>query len=230
MHIKEAWSLYLDHFLSILLIGCTIVFPLQVVSFTFSSYNFTLFGLSGETIVSGTVIQLFLLNIMQIPFIYLASRICSYKEVNYKKMYGTFVMLLVPVCIMNVYYMFSVLVGTILLVIPGIFMFILAFIFPYVVVLENKNGFELFKRTYRIGRSGFIDMIVIMFIFLSLNVLVWSITSNGIIWFNFHTDFITIILIRLLINGLILPFFIFVVTLNYFDWQEDNEKDRQVFN
>lgn len=225
MHIKEAWSLYMDHFLTILLICCTIVFPLQIASFTFSSNNFLLFGSNWGAVVSGTIIQLFILNIMQIPFISLASKVCTYQEFKIKGIYSKFVMMLVPVCIMNVYYIISVLGGTVLFVIPGIFMVILAFIFPYVSIIEDENGMDLFKRTYRIGRSGFIDMIVIMFIFLCLNLLVWSLSSNGILWFNLETNFITFILLRLTINGLILPFFIFVVTLNYFDWQEDAETD-----
>ncbi|GGK09332.1 hypothetical protein GCM10007063_34730 [Lentibacillus kapialis] len=64
-----------------------------------------------------------------------------------------------------------------------------------------------------------------MFIFLCLNVLVWSVSSNIILWFNLDTGFITFLIIRFVINGFILPLMVFVVTLNYFDWQEESGTD-----
>lgn len=227
MHLKRALSIYLDHFLIILLLFITIVFPLQLVAFTFSSQSFTLFGFSISSIIISTVIQLFILNIVQVPFVYLASKICSDQEVKIGKLYSTFVMMIVPVSIMNIYYFVSIMIGTALFIIPGVFMFILAFLFPYVAIHEKTSGMELYKKTYRIGRLGFIDMIVLVFIIVCLNALTWSMSTNGLRYFDLHNDFLTILLLRQLINGFILPYFVIVVTLNYYDWDTERKKEIQ---
>src|SRR5699024_12003889 len=160
MHLKEAWTLYLDNFLSILFIAVMIVFPVQLVALTFSSLSFSMLCSTRISVVVSMTNQIFLLNLMQIPFVDLASRVITVQKVNLRGIFGNFIMLLVPVCILNFYFILCILAGAVLLIIPGIFMLILMFIFPYVAVNDKKIGMDLFKQMYWIGRSGCVDMAV----------------------------------------------------------------------
>src|SRR5699024_9526326 len=223
MHLKEAWTLYLDNFLSILFIAVMIVFPVQLVALTFSSLSFSMLCSTRISVVVSMTNQIFLLNLMQIPFVDLASRVITVQKVNLRGIFGNFIMLLVPVCILNFYFILCILAGAVLLIIPGIFMLILMFIFPYVAVNDKKIGMDLFKQMYWIGRSGCVDMAIILFIFICFNTLIWALTTNGVAWLNM-TSFGALIALRLTLNSLLFPLFVFVVSLNYQDWKEETKK------
>ncbi|WP_217589269.1 hypothetical protein [Lentibacillus saliphilus] len=229
MHIKKALSLYLNNILVVVLVSMTIVFPLQLATYTFTSIILALLGLNTGSIIINIIIQLFLLNMMQIPFIYIAAQAYKEEKVNLLKVYSTFVMNLVPVFIMNVYYLLCILAGLPLLILPGIFMLILFCIVPYTKVIEQKDGMAWFKQTYQIGRSGVIDILILIFMLVCFNLLVWSLFSKGLYWIDPNMKLNSILLFRLLINSMIVPFFVFVVTMNYFDWQEDSRSKRDAF-
>lgn len=224
MYIRKALSLYSNHFLSILLIGILIGFPLQVVSYTFSSFGSALFEASISSMILSVVIQLFIFNLMQIPLITLAEQVQDDGKVNYLEIIKNFVMLLVPVSIMNLYILVCVLIGLPLFILPGIFMLVLFLLFPYTQIIEKKSGFNLFKKVYYIGRSSFVDMLIISIMFICFYIIVWTLTSNGLFWFDSNMDFGLFLLLRLIINYLILPIGVFVIAMNYYDWKYDSEQ------
>lgn len=224
MYIRKALSLYSNHFLSILLIGILIGFPLQVVSYTFSSFGSALFKVPISSIILSVVIQLFIFNLMQIPLITLAEQVQDDGKVNYLEIIKNFVMLLVPVSIMNLYILVCVLIGLPLFILPGIFMLVLFLLFPYTQIIEKKSGFNLFKKVYYIGRSSFVDMLIISIMFICFYIIVWTLTSNGLFWFDSNMDFGLFLLLRLIINYLILPIGVFVISMNYYDWKYDSEQ------
>lgn len=141
-----------------------------------------------------------------------------------QELYRNFALLIVPVSIMNVYYMLTVSAGTILLILPGIFMLILTFLYPYVAIIDQRQGVSLFQRTYWIGREHAVDMGLIMFTFFCLNVLAGALSEYAIAWFGLST-FASLIIFHLVINALVLPYFVFAVTLSYFEWSEESVKN-----
>ncbi|WP_280771165.1 hypothetical protein [Salipaludibacillus daqingensis] len=218
-YLNEAFSLYLSRFHHILFITLVIGLPLQfgeyfltVFVFVFFDYlGLTLIGTIGMFIVAGVGVIL-----IQIPYIWIASHSIINEEVDLRYALLLFIKCFVPIGFLSTLYLTGVLPGTLLLIVPGIIFLTFAIFYPYVKIIDNLKGKKAIKKMFEISKNHCIQMILILIVFISANMLIWF----GLSWttMQFTTDLITFIILRMLLNVFMVPLFVFVMTLHYYEW------------
>ncbi|MDR6227037.1 hypothetical protein [Desmospora profundinema] len=132
MTIKDAFGFYISHLGKILTVAITLVFPIQLFCFIFSMIVSLFYDYYG---IFGAVFNMFLfltcLFLSQVPFIQLMFQDVLEGEVELKQLYKRFFQLFFPVLMMSILFGIAVVIGLTFLIIPGIILFLVLFLFPY---------------------------------------------------------------------------------------------------
>lgn len=123
---------------------------------------------------------------------------------------------LFPVYIMSVIYAFFVMTGLFFLIIPGLIIMILFYLFPYVSAVEGLSGWQGFKRSLEVGKSNFFKLMGVVLLFA---VIEWIFEFGALLGSVFiTTHFFTIALVQIGLNTLFIPFYTFVISGYFLDW------------
>jgi len=163
---QEAWNAYRKNFGTILLICLTFVFPLQLIFFFVINYFNLLFSLFFIPQL-GQLFGFFFLTIglcvAQIPFIKMAAQFSLEGEVRRSDCFQSLFENIFPVYVMSVLYSLLVLIGSLLLIVPGLLFLIWFATIPHVAVLENRRWWKGFKRAFAIGKEHFFKILGVFF-------------------------------------------------------------------
>lgn len=222
-HLKEAVSLYSDNLLLILVLIVVVVLPIQIIEMIFAVSSFILFSFEGPPII-GYVNVLFFsmisLNLVQGIFIKLAGNKTINEDVTLKEILIGYLKSIVPILVYTFLGVISVIVGLALFVLPGIFMLLLLIMYPYVLLIDEKREKPAFIQVFDIVKGKSVEILLIVIFYVSLNYLTWYLMAFGAI--QISDDLVTFIVLRMLINCIIIPLFVFTVTLNYRDWSPES--------
>src|SRR5690606_23501565 len=222
---QEAWIAYRKNFGTVLLIGLTFVFPLQLVFFFVINYFNVLFSLIYLP-QFGQMIGFFFLTtalcMAQIPFIKMAAQFSLEGEVRRSDCFQSLFENIFPVYVMSILYALLVLVGSLVFIIPGLLFSVWFATIPYVAVLENRRWWKGFKRAFSIGRKHFFKILGVIFLMWLVELVV-----QGVILYcalQFTNSFLVVSIAMMLGNMLFLPYFTFVFTNYALDWVELDEE------
>ncbi|MCM3719801.1 hypothetical protein [Fictibacillus phosphorivorans] len=215
----NSFKVYKDNFKKILILGISIILPIQLL-FTFATnlvaLPFAIFGFSlWETMVQVffTVITFFLI---QLPFTNLFELDFKDEEYKLKDIYIKTLQRGYMVYILSLLSAVLIIAGLLFFILPGVLLMILLIAIPQAIVLENKLWWNSVKRSMKFAKQNFWKLLGVILLFTVMDLVVsfiayflTALTSNLFIVLN------SFIIVG---NAIILPYFIFMLSTLYKNW------------
>lgn len=226
-----AWSLYRLRFGSVLLLGLTIAFPIQLLHMLFSGYFYMYFGFV-DALWLGDLFNMFLILVFmplaQVPFIQMALTEYRGEVTHLGDAYRASLKYMFSVYLFGLIYALSVTFGTLLLLVPGLVLMVLFFAYPYVLVITGRKGWSIWKETYVFAKKHFFKLIAAIVIFGVVEWLIGTLLLFGSL--QFTQRYILINFTQMGVNLLVLPLFVFVVAYYCMDWFGVNDESFYEFH
>ncbi len=221
---KEALVLYREQFPKITLIILTYVFPIQFLYMIVTNYvvlPFEVFQIPLWPYWIRTFFMLITLSIVQLPFIAMAERHYNYEMISLRSIFGTTFKYMFFVYVVSILYSFLTVVGTIF-ILPGLFFLLCFYAFPYVAVVSGLTGWRGIKQTFLFGIKKFFWMLLIMGCFILIDLVATAIMQLLIL--SLTGAFLIINFGLMTVSALIIPLFVFVVTFEYSEWNDQQQE------
>lgn len=203
----------------IILLGFTIIIPLQVL-FTFFTNLIALPFSIFEIRLWETMVQLFFtvitFSLIQLPFISLFQLDIQDEEYRVGHIYGLSLQKGFMIYLLSIICAVIILAGAILFIVPGIILMVFLIAIPQATVIENKTWWKAVKQSIRFAKQNFTRLFMLILIFMVLDFLI-SYVSYFLALFT-SNSFIVLNLFIMLGNAVILPFFIFSISYLYHEW------------
>lgn len=225
--VKDAFGIYRQYFSRILLVGITVGLPVML-AFSFAvQYTSLPFNILSIPLWPNLIHLFFMLicyTFIQIPYISMAIQWDEDDEITLRRAYGDTLKHMFPVYIYSLVYAISVMAGMFLLLIPGLVFLILWLPVPYAVIVENEGWRKGIEHAVAFSKANFWKISGLMLLFAIADIfgsvvvyLAAAILTNMVLMVTLSLMFV---------NILLLPLFIFTVTLMYIDWirQKEDEK------
>ncbi|SDD09444.1 hypothetical protein SAMN04488112_13311 [Melghirimyces thermohalophilus] len=217
--LRDAWSLYKAWFLKIVLVSMIVTIPIQILTLYIANYfvrYFEVVNLTPIGFVFGTLINLVMISLIQIPFIQMVLQEKTSQTITVKGPIGTFMENGWNVYLLSLVYVFMIGLGTLLFIVPGMVVSILFFSFPYVVVIEKEKGWFGLKRAFQMGRDHFFAIAGILLVF----GVVQGLLEMGILFGSLllTNSFFLVALVQMFVSSLIYPLFIFTFSNYFLEW------------
>ncbi|PTM54766.1 hypothetical protein [Desmospora activa] len=217
--LRESLSIYREHLLKIVILGFTILLPVQVVLIVLSNYLYFYYGMADVLFMAdwiNGICVLISISVVSIPFIQLAKNTLTEKDTSLRSAYDAFMRLMFPVYMVSIGYVIAVSIGMVFLVIPGIIISVLFFAFPFVFVIEEATWKESIKKALAFGKSHFLSLFLTIFLFTLME---WFISMVSMFVTNLLTESYFIILsVNFLASVFYFPIMYFFLTVKYLDW------------
>lgn len=215
--IKEAWELYRGVFGKILGVTLLLIVPMQLVSLYVENYFHIMFNLLNLQMFGYLFVSFFnliFLTLFQLPYIEMAVRDERNEPIRVGEVISETLKVAFPVYLMSVLYALLVTFGFLFMIVPGIVLMVLLFMFPYMAVIEKQVGFRGLRMAMEFGREHFFRLMAMV---LLLQLAEWAV--GFLILFGTYQlmpfGFLSHALIQILLNSLFLPFFTFVIARFY---------------
>ncbi|MBT2691249.1 hypothetical protein J7I93_24240 [Bacillus sp. ISL-47] len=217
--IKEGSELYKKYFLRVILIGFTIILPIQAIytlAINFIAMPFEVFNLSLWTSIFQSIFMLMSLFIILIPMISLASQGTRTNTVKTGQIYGDTIKYAFFAYLISIPFSVVTTIGLLLLIIPGIILLVLFIGIPFVKVIEDETVPMVIKRSVSFGKENFIVLFGMLLLFAAADFL-------GSYLFSYLAIIISGQMAALnwammIFNMFLLPLFVFSVAKLYFSW------------
>src|SRR5690606_23174177 len=161
------------------------------------------------------------LCVAQIPFIKMAAQFSLEGEVRRSDCFQSLFENIFPVYVMSVLYSLLVLIGSLLLIVPGLLFLIWFATIPHVAVLENRRWWKGFKRAFAIGKEHFFKILGVFFLMWLVELVIQGALLYSVLLFT--NNLLIISIAMMLGNMLFLPYFTLVFTNYTLDWVEIDE-------
>jgi hypothetical protein len=222
--IKEGSELYKKYFLRVILIGLTIILPIQAIytiAINFIAMPFEVFNLSLWTSIFQSVFMLMSLYIILLPMISLASQDTRNHTVKTGKIYGDTIKYAFFAYLISIPFSIVTTIGLLLLIIPGVILLVLFMGIPFVKVIEDETVTIVVKRSISFGKDNFIAMLGMLLLFAAADFL-------GTYLFSYLAIIIlgqmaAVNWAMMIFNTFLLPLFVFSVAKLYLSWNGEDD-------
>ena len=228
--IKGSLKFYKANLLLVLLIGLTIILPIQIIYtivVNYISMPLFYFNIPIWPNIFQSVFMLMSLFIMLIPFVSFVVQDTRANTIKIGKIYGDTIKHAFFVYVFSIPFAIITTAGLFLLIVPGILCLVFFMGVPFVKVIEDVPFLTVIKRSYAFGKDNFLMLCGLLLLFAAIDFIGSYIFS-----------FITIILtgqmammnwMLMILNTFLFPLFVFTVSKIYLDWNGEadvaHEKD-----
>lgn len=222
--LKQGFQLYKENFRWVLLIGITIIFPIQVIFSFLTNYMAFPFEAVQVPLWPQMIQSLFMLMavfLIHPAFISIVVQDERFDEVRIGKVYADAVQYMFPVYIIGIAYSCVVMAGLLLFIIPGLILLIGFLAIPYAAVIEDLTWWRGIKRTAAFGRAYFFKILVVLLGFALIDFILSAIAY--LLAYFLTTLIVGINIAFMIVNILLLPLFIFTMAYLYLDWKRKSE-------
>lgn len=225
-YLRLTLNLYVNNFWGIMLIALTICLPFLIVHGV--SSNMVYFYVSNTPAeIFGDFSNLFLSMVffvlVQIPIIKFIQNELNEEEKSLGSSYLTFFEYGFMTFLFAILYIFLVVVGMALFVIPGIIILVLFYLTPYVMVYKKQNPFRTLRISVKLALKHFFQILLII-IFMGVIEFLLS-TILLIATLSLSADYISIYLGQLFLNLIIFPLITIYTTCRFHDWYDEISSD-----
>ena len=218
--IKSAFQLYKINFWQVLLIGVTVILPIQIVysiAVNFISLPFFYFGIPLWPSIFQGLFMLISLFLMQLPLISMAKQDIHYDDIKLSKTYGETIRHGFFAYVTSFPYAVIVVIGLLFFVVPGLIVLILFMGIPYVKVIEERSIGVVLKKSFQFGKENFFNLLGYLLLFAAVDIgLSYFISSLMIFYSN---QFAALNWVLMLVNMFLFPVFVFSVVYLYENWK-----------
>lgn len=218
-YLKGSLNLYKNNFFRVLLIGFTIILPIQVIYtivVNYISMPFFYFNIPIWPIIFQSLFMLMSLFIMLIPMVSIVVQGTRSERIKLGKVYGDTIRYAFFVYAVSIPVSIITTVGLFLLIVPGIFCLIFFIGIPLAKVIEDAPFLTIIKRSFAFGKENFLMICSFLLLFATVDFI-------G----SFLLSFLALIVtgqmavmnwMLMLFNTFLLPLFIFIISKVYLDW------------
>ncbi|MGE8207128.1 hypothetical protein ACQKP0_21795 [Heyndrickxia sp. NPDC080065] len=222
--ILEGFSIYNRNFYSIIILSLSITLPFLIIHNIISGSVYQIATITGADFVAdftNLLLMLLLLVIVQVPFIQLVKSDLEGDEKPLRKAYGAFLNHGSAVFLFSVIFSVAVVFGLLLLIIPGILFMVLFYLTPQIMIFEEKPMSKSFKKARKIGKRYFFSLLTIIIFTSLIDVCAGFL---GLFAISAVTNsYLAIISGQMLINMIVFPFNVIVVSLFASKWKQELE-------
>lgn len=223
--LKKSLRLYKTHIGKILVIGLSIILPVQIIYtlvVNFLTLPFFYFGIPLWPDIFQGLFMIMGLYFIQLPLISLAIQSWRSDEVKLSKVYGDTLEAGFFVYLASIPYAIFTTLGMFLFVLPGIVLLILFMGVPFIKLAQKGTAASVFRQAFRFGKDHFFSILGILFIF----ALVDFALSYGIsaVVFVYIGQIAALNWTLMIINMLLLPLFVFTISYLYAEWSGEREE------
>ncbi|GIN88492.1 hypothetical protein J6TS2_48780 [Heyndrickxia sporothermodurans] len=227
--IIEGFSIYSRNFYSILLLSFTITLPFLIIHNIISGSVYQIASITGAEFVAdftNLFFMLLLLVIVQVPFIQLVKSDIELDEKPLRKAYGSFLNYGFTVFLFSLLFSVAVIFGLILLVVPGILVMVWFYLTPQIIIFEEKNIRGSLRVARKMGGQHFFSLLAIILLTSLIDVCAGYV---GLFAISALTNsYLAIISGQMLINMIVFPFNVIVVSLFASKWKKELETSSTV--
>lgn len=220
LELREALRIYKENIYKILILGLTVMLPVQILLTLSSNYFYFNLGMLDLLFVADLINGIFVLisvSVLSIPFIQLSKNSYLDVEPSLASAFDTLMKYMFPVYVIGVLYALGVALGMFAFIIPGILISVLFLAFPFVFVVEEEKSWkDSIKRSFEFGKSNFKSLLLVVVLF---GLMEWVITMSVTVVTNFFTgSYLIIVIMNFLASIFYYPLFYIFVTIRYLDW------------
>lgn len=228
VYVKEACTLYKQQFLRLLLIGVTVILPIQVIyTFTINyiAGPFKLFGIPLWTSFFQSVFMLMSIFIMILPIISIVVQDTRQEKVKIGSIYGDFIKNAFFIYMISIPFAIVTTLGFLLFIIPGIFLLVLFMGIPFVKAIDDDPFKVVIKQAYLFGKQNFMLLSGLLITFAIVDFVLSYLFSFIAIVFTEQMAIVNWTL--LLINMFLIPLYIITVTKIYLSWNGEADSIKE---
>ncbi|MDR6227061.1 hypothetical protein JOE21_003073 [Desmospora profundinema] len=224
--LRESLFIYKENLSKIVILGFTILLPVQILLTIISNYLYFNYGMADLLFIAdwiNGICVLISISVVSIPFIQIAKNTVMEENSTLTSTYDAFMRYMLPVYLVSIPYVIAVSLGMLVLLIPGIIISVLFFAFPFVFVIEGETWKESIKKAYAFGKSHFINLLLVIILFTLME---WLISMLTMFMTNLFTESYLIILsVNFLASVFYFPIFYFFITVKYLNWIGEGKMD-----
>ena len=221
---REAFQFYTQKIEYIFLFAFTIILPVLLFHAFIMNYVYAATPLiNGTTSVADLFYGLFtiiLLTVAQVPIIRFVYNEQEGIEHPVRNAFFHFALIGFSVFLFAVLYGILAVLGTMLFLIPGIVVMLFLFLTPYISAIDSKPARRSWKEALRLGKRHFFALLL-MVLGISLAEMLIGIISEHVV-FSITSSYGAQLFSQMMLNMLIFPFMIVVVTLYVMKWRDDS--------
>lgn len=219
---REATSFYVNHIFKILVITVFIVIPVQFLAFYLPAIVSFMHADWGPLLnMVGLVFFLIGLYVSQLPYISLVMQENNQGCIDLKEVFADFIHLVFPVMVAGVLTFFGIALGLTLLIVPGLVLFVVTFMFPYSFSFYRKSWGHSFKQACHFGADKFFYLLAVCSLLIGTLVIGGEIVLFVSAFFLQNT--LMVVFSQAIFTGAVLPLFTFWLSYVYDDWNEAGE-------
>lgn len=226
--IKDALRLYRENFLKVLLIGTTIILPIQIIYTILVNYvtmPFNYFNIPLWTSIFQSIFMLISLSVMEIPMISMAAQDTRTNKVKTGKLYGDTLKNAFFAYLISIPFAIITTAGLIFFIIPGVILLVLFMGIPFVKVIEDESVKTVVKRSFSFGKENFLSLCGLLLLFAAIDFIGTYICSFTAIVFTGQMAVVNWAM--MIFNMFLLPLFVFSVAKLYLSWNGEADIIRE---
>lgn len=223
-YLKEAFKLYKNNFLRVLLIGVTVLLPIQLIYTILINYvamPFQYFNLPLWTSIFQSIFMLISIFVMFIPLISMAAQDTRSGSVKTGKLYGDLVkyaffsyLISIPVSIL-------ITAGFLVLIVPGVILLVFLMGIPFVKVIDDEGPKAVIKKSIAFGKENFLAICGVLLSFAVFDMVGSYIVTFAASVLNGQMALANWLL--MILNIFVLPLFVFTVAKAYLAWNGESD-------
>ncbi|WP_077210659.1 hypothetical protein [Bacillus dakarensis] len=223
-YFQEAFKLYKNNFLRVLLIGITVLLPIQLIYTILINYvamPFQYFNLPLWTSIFQSIFMLMSVFVMFIPLISMVAQDTRTSSVKTGKLYGDTIRYAFFAYLISIPVSILITTGLLVLIVPGIILLVLLIGIPFVTVIEDERPKSVIKKSISFGKENFLSICGILLSFAAFDVVGTYLVTFAASVLNGQMAFANWLMI--ILNIFVLPLFVFTIAKAYLNWNGETD-------
>lgn len=222
--IKDACLLYKRNFLRILLVGLTVILPIQVIYtivVNYVSLPFVFLNIPLWPTIFQSVFMLMSIFMILIPLVSIVIQETRTNKVKIGKIYLDMLRYAFFIYMVSIPISIFTTAGFLLLIIPGLALLIFTMGIPFIKIAEDAPVKTVLKKSFSFGKENFIYICGLLILFAAVDFI-----------FAYLFTYLAIVLTGqmavtnwalMLLNMFVLPLFVFTLSKLYLDWSGETD-------
>lgn len=218
-YMKGSLKFYKTYFFQVILIGMTIILPIQVIYtivVNYISMPLYYFNIPIWPNIFQSVFMIMSLFIILVPMASLIVQDTRMNSIKIGKVYGDTLRYAFFVYALSIPISLITTAGLFMLIVPGIFCLVFFIGIPLAKVIEDGSSLTIIKRSIAFGKGNFLMICALLLLFAAIDFIGSYLLSFLAVIITGQMAVMNWML--MILNTLLLPLFIFTISKLYLDW------------
>ncbi len=220
--LSQSFSLYTRNIAKLLILCVTVILPFLILHLYLTNYLYAIaqfYSTSFLADLANAFLMVFFFLIVQIPFIEFFNSELEGEEHVLKRAYVALFDRGLAIYVFAILFTVVFLLGIVLLVIPGIIVFILLFSVPYLSIIRQKPIRKTLSTAIHIGKKRFFRFFFVIFFLGMIEIVISFVISYGVM--SITDSYLAIAGTSIVLNLLFVPFYVALLTTSIKKWSDE---------